>query len=358
MCRAVTMRTRDPDFQISSGRIPTSEAVFVRIADSEGHFGVGVGPVGTPLVSGETGRTACMILETLVLPGLIGEDPFERRTLIGQVEQVLPGNLRARCAVDLALWDLLARATEVPVSVLLGGTAPVAVRILRLLPMGTEEKTVQAAASLIDEGFDAFKIKLGRSVGEDIRLVEAFREAYPDVTITVDFNGRYSPREAVAILDAIASHRVRYAEQPIPRCDPGILRWVRDRSEVAILADESAVSIEDIVEIGKAQAADAVSVKIGKFGGLTRTLDAIAVCEALGLEWIVGTTPAGQYIDAANAHLVSARGSTDVAEVGEFQRLEDDPVHGLRVDGGKLVVPPGSGFGVSSPAEEPGWFAN
>jgi L-Ala-D/L-Glu epimerase len=111
------------------------------------------------------------------------------------------------------------------------------------------------------------------------------------------------------------------------------------------------------VNIGKAQAADAVSVKIGKFGGLTRTLDAIAVCEGFGLEWIVGTTPAGQYIDAANAHLVSARGSTDLAEVGEFERLEDDPVEGLRVDRGRLVVPPASGFGVSSPAEDPGWFA-
>jgi muconate cycloisomerase len=355
-CRGIKMRTSDPEFKISSGPIPNSEAVFVRLADSDGRYGVGVGPIGAPLISGETAETASMMLNELVIPDLLGEDPFDRLSLMARVERRLPGNTRARCAIDLALWDWIGRVMEVPVSVLLGASAPKPVRVLRLLPMYDEGRTIEAAAGLVAAGYDAFKIKLGRGVEDDVRLVEAFRGAFAGVTITVDFNGRYSPRQAVAILNSIESHRVLYAEQPIPRGDLRALRWVRDRSQVAILADESAVSIEDIVRIGMAEAADAVSVKIGKFGGLTRTLDAISTCEAFGLDWLVGTTPAGQLIDAASGHLVSAKATGNLGEVGEFERVEDDPGRGLTIERGKLIIPPTSGFGVRSAAEDPNWY--
>ena len=136
-------------------------------------------------------------------------------------------------------------------------------------------------------------------------------------------------------------------EQPVLADDLDGLEYLTKRSPVPIEADEAANSLERVREIVDRHAAHGVSIKIPKLGGIDRAAEAIAMCGAAGLTVRMGAHVGSRLLNAAALQLaVVADNLSEPSELAEFVRLEDDPIAGLDVTDGRLLLPGGLGLGV------------
>jgi L-Ala-D/L-Glu epimerase len=145
----------------------------------------------------------------------------------------------------------------------------------------------------------------------------------------------------------MAEYNIDLVERPVPVGDRRGLKLVTDLVPVTVEADESAGSLSEIYELVSGEMVDAVSLKVPKLGGLRNTIAAARICEAAGVRYRLGATVGSRLLAAHSLHLACALPGVDYAcELGEFDRLLDDPFEGLEVDGGVLKLPPGPGSGV------------
>ena len=258
----------------------------------------------------------------------------------------------AVAAVDIALHDLVGRATGDPVWRLLGAAEASPVICNATLPAANPAETRRLAESWADEGFRTFKLKVG--LPGDVTQVATVRQALGEtVEIRVDANGAWSVDEAVARLEALARHRIELAEQPVGTFEQMV--DLRRRVEVRVAADESLVSPFDARRAKELDACDVAAVKVAKVGGLVAALEIAETMPSYlssSLEGPVGITAAAHAVlalryrngDAGVAHglaterLFSAtvgRGAT--ADRDEL-RLDDRPGLGVEVDEDALAA--------------------
>jgi len=242
----------------------------------------------------------------------------------------------------------VARSLGVPLNVLFGGPVRDSVPILRILAIKTPPEMAAQAQKLVDKGYRYLKIKVHGDVAEDVARVAAIRrQVGDDVHLTIDANQSYSPKDAITALNRMAEHRIDLVEQPVSADDFAGLALVTKSVPVTVEADEAAGSLREIFELVSKRIVDAVSLKVPKLGGLRNTLAAARLCEAGHIKYRLGAAVGSRLLAAQSLHLACALPGVDYAcELGEFDRLLDDPFEGLEVENGTLKLPPGPGSGV------------
>jgi L-alanine-DL-glutamate epimerase-like enolase superfamily enzyme len=237
----------------------------------------------------------------------------------------------------------------VPLHVLFGGTVRDCVPILRILAIKTPAEMAAQAQKLVDHGYRYLKIKVHGHVAEDVARVAAIRsQVGADVHLTIDANQSYTPKDAISALNRMAEHGIDLVEQPVSADDFAGLALVTRSVPITVEADEAAGSLREIFELVSKRAVDAVSLKIPKLGGLRNTLAAARLCEAAHIKHRLGAAVGSRLLAAQALHLACALPGVDYAcELGEFDRLLDDPFGGLEVEQGMLRLPAGTGSGVS-----------
>jgi muconate cycloisomerase len=170
------------------------------------------------------------------------------------------------------------------------------------------EKAVEEARLAAAEGVKTIKLKGGVEPRRDIDLVERVRSAVgPDISICVDANQGYlSPKLAVQVIKAMAEYDLLYMEQPVE----GIERMaeVTRRVDTPVMADESAWTAQDVLEIVRRKAADVISLYTTKPGGLFKAKQVAAVAQAAGLACNVNGSVETGVGNAANIHLAASTG--------------------------------------------------
>jgi len=340
-----TMRKEDPAWRFALAASPVTDGHVLRIATENGIEGFGYASA-TP----HMGSTAATLKAELDLfrPLVLGRDARGIEALLGALDRSLRGAPQAKAAIDCALHDLNARALGVPLNALFGGTVRDSVAILRILAIKTPQEMAAQAQKLVDRGYRYLKIKVHGHVEEDVARVAAIRrQVGEDVHLTIDANQSYTPKNAIAALARMAEHRIDLVEQPVAADDFAGLALVTRSVPVTVEADEAAGSLREIFELVSRRAVDAVSLKIPKLGGLRNTLAAARLCEAAQIKYRLGAAVGSRLLAAQALHLACALGGVDYAcELGEFDRLLDDPFTGLEVEGGVLKLPAGPGSGV------------
>jgi L-alanine-DL-glutamate epimerase-like enolase superfamily enzyme len=266
----------------------------------------------------------------------------------GSVLTVLNGP--ARAIVQTALLDLVARHRGQPAYELLGPVQRRSVELTRIIPLKSPDEMAAAAAELVAAGYRNLKIKLDNSDADrDVARVAAIRQAVgPSVGFTIDANQSYPVDGAVAVARRLERYRIDVFEQPNAADDIAGLAEIRRRSPIPVEADESASSLERIALIVELGAADGVSIKIPKLGGIDHALSAIRMCGQAGLQVRLGAHVGSQLLNAAAVHLAAVVPDlAEPSELAEFDRLLDDPVTGLTITSGRLDIPPGAGYGVT-----------
>jgi L-alanine-DL-glutamate epimerase-like enolase superfamily enzyme len=327
-------------------RADTVRTLVVEVRDSDGNRGFGEGPQVFQVTGASVdGSEACV--QQVLGPLLTGRDPDDLLANCRLVRRAVAGNEAAKAALDIALHDLAAHRLGVPLVRLLGGSTS---RVPTDVTLSADAARDTAAARVAD-GFTVLKVKVGADPSTDVARVRAVRQAAgPDVTIRVDANQGWTPRQAVDVIRALHAQAldVELVEQPVPAWDLDGMAWVRDRVDLPILADESVYGVRDLIEVIRRGAADLVNVKLAKCGGLAAGRTLLQIAEEHGVGTMVGSMMEGPIGVGAAASLVAACGTTLTSDLDAAWWLARSPVSGgIRYDGPFVVLPDAPGLGVT-----------
>jgi L-alanine-DL-glutamate epimerase-like enolase superfamily enzyme len=280
-----------------------SPFLLVKVHTDDGLIGLGEVSC-TPNWSGEDQVTAAHVIRTYLEPGLIGTDPTEVERVSRIMRKSVAGNPFTRAGLEMACWDLLGKVANLPLYRLLGGKVRARVPTKFSVSGLEPDSAARIAEWAVQQGFTAMKVKVGIEPESDIARVAAVREAVgPRVRLGIDANGGWSPRVAIQTINRLADYDIWFAEQPVPPQDVAWLAEVRRHVSVPVLADESVFRLEDAMSVVREYAADAISMYIGKGGGIGPALKIASVAEAAGLGCTIGSNLEMDIAMAAMIHV-------------------------------------------------------
>jgi L-alanine-DL-glutamate epimerase-like enolase superfamily enzyme len=325
-------------FRIARGDREFTEVVFLRL-EQESVFGYGE---ASPIAYyGETAAKVAARLEGLgefLRAGRI-ETPADIAACWSRAWPLLAPSRAAQCALDLALWDWLARKQGCSVSELAHGHPARPVRTFCTLGISTpqelEEKITELAA------FSAIKVKSNATA--DLAPVRAVRER-SEAILAVDANCAWRALDLHRLGTALRELGVAFIEQPYPAEDDATLS--PGSHPLPVFADESCVTEADLDRVTSRY--DGFNVKLVKCGGLTPALRMLARGRELGCGTMVGCMLESSLLISAG--LVAAQ-TTDFADLDGAWLLRDDPCPGLAFHRGMLQPSIAHGFGVHPPDE-------
>ena len=279
-----------------------------------------------------------------------GKQALALEARMAEINGFTVGEPSIRSAFDMALYDLAAKAADMPLYQFLGGE-PRALRTdLTIGLQDSVEQTVSRAQQILDAGFDAIKLKVGRPGLADVAHVAAVRQlAGPGIAIKIDSNQGWDYPTAVANIRAMAELNLQYSEQPLAVWDIDNLVRLRNRVDLPICADESVFNDKDALRLVKAGAADYLNIKLGKAGGIHTGLKINAIAEAAGCRCMIGCFSESRLALSAAAHLAMARPNICFLDLDSAFHFAQDPVlGGMKYDqqvGGLIHLPDTPGHG-------------
>jgi len=332
-------------FRIALSVTEVAGNFFVKLETDDGLCGWGEGSPFPPIV-GETQAT-CLAAARDLAQLLIGKDPLDIEARMCQLKSFLPHSPTVLSAFDMALYDILGKAAELPLYRVFGGGA----RELftdNTVGIDAPEAMAREALTIKERGFAAVKVKVGTTPQEDVERVRRIRQAVgPDFPIRIDANQGWDRVSAVQALQGMAPLGVQYCEQPVAAWDLASMRAVRRASPIPIMADESLFDSRDALRLVAQEACDYFNIKLAKAGGLQEALKIAAVAEAAGIPCMVGCMSETRLALTAAAHLASARPIIRFLDLDSADMHAADPVVGGMTygQGGRLALPEGPGLG-------------
>ncbi len=247
----------------------------------------------------------------------------------------------ALAALDIALWDLLAKRAGLPLYRLLGLARRGVVSSLTV-GINPPEVVRERVPLLLAQGARALKIKLGSPEGveADRAMFAAVHEAASGsgAVLRVDANGGWSLDEARAMMAWLAEREVEYVEQPLAKGAEDQLPHLFKTRALPVFVDESCQFASDIP--GYADCVDGVNLKLMKCGGITEALRIVATARAHGLKTMIGCMGESSVAIAAGASLGAL---FDYIDLDSHLNLDPDPAEGAPFTDG-----------VTLPADRPG----
>jgi L-Ala-D/L-Glu epimerase len=339
----LNLSLRDP-FVIARAEHGAGQTVTTLIAevrDPRHPTLVGLGEGYPDRYYGETPETMAVVFPILL--EAIGEPDLSVDGLAAAsaaMDRAIAHHGAAKCALDIALHDLAAKVAGVPLQRFLGLSSTIPPTDFTI---GIDRPDVVAERAARAARFPALKIKVGGP--DDLATLEAVRAVYGG-PLRVDANTGWQPDDAVSLLPALERLGVELIEQPFPAHRLDQLRWLQERSSLPIVADESAVVIEDLE--GLVGVVAGVNVKLAKCGGVGPARRMLARARELGFRTFLGCMEETSVGIAASAAVASL---ADWVDLDGNLLLADDPFEGLDLDATcRWRLPERAGHGVSRPA--------
>ncbi len=326
-------------FVIARGGASEHRLLRVRITDGDGVEGWG--EAAPNRFYGETLDTALAALARLT-PIVEACDSWALEDVETEMQRALRFNGSVKSAISAAVHDLAGKRLGIPLYRLWGldpAKAPLSSFTIAIASSDAELRhRVQQAAS-----YPVLKVKLGTD--HDEAIIRTVRDAAPDKILRVDANAAWSAKQALRMVELLAGLGVEYLEQPLPAHDVDGLRFVRERSILPVIADESCVVATDVARL--AGSVDGINIKLSKCGGLREALRMIATARAHGMLVMAGCMIETSLGITAAAHFAPL---LDFADFDGAALLADDPYTGATIDGGRIVLPDAPGLGVTARA--------
>jgi L-alanine-DL-glutamate epimerase-like enolase superfamily enzyme len=327
--------------------IRNADNVIVRVESGDGLVGWGES-ASAPIMTGETVESMVAAVKHLA-PYLEGE--FEDiGVAVRTMNKWMYGNSAAKGAIEIALHDLVGRASKQPAYALLGGKRRDRIPTLRMISSGKLDADVAEARASLAAGYVAYKIKVG--VGTPEADAERTRRVCETlgrgVLISADANQGYTLDEALRYVEAVGDAGLDFFEQPIVQDDLDGMAKIAASTRIAIGADEGIHSLEHIRRHHQRRAAKGVSLKTIKLGGMRGVMEAGKLCAELGMEVNVACKIAESSIaSAAIAHIAAALPSINWSVSITCQYLAADLTQRpLQMAQGHVAVSDAPGLGV------------
>lgn len=330
----VTLRTKNP-FVIARGGDSEYRVVRVTLTAKDG--ATGWGEAAPSRFYGETADTVVDVLPILAQV-LDGADGWSLEAMEHALARAIRFNGSARAAVSAALHDMMGKRLGVPVYRLWGLDPADAPPTSFTIGIAPDEATLRQRVADAAQ-YPVLKLKLGSSWDE--RIVRLVRELEPDKRLRVDANAAWTAKGTLRMVPLLQELGVEFVEQPLPPDDLDGLRFVRERSSLPIVADESCIVAADIPKL--AGVVDGINIKLAKCGGLREALRMVATARAHGMLVMAGCMIESSLGITAAAHFAPL---LDCADFDGAALVANDPYVGATIDRGVITLPTGAGLGV------------
>lgn len=299
-----------------------------------------------------TAEGAFAAIDTYLRPLVMGAPVHAIRKLTLDMDRRMVGHGEAKLAIETALFDILGKLSGLSVADLLGGRVRDEIPLSFSIADPDFQADLARMHAMVPEGNRIFKVKTGvRPHAEEMVNLAAIRDAFGDaIDLRIDYNQALAPFGAIKTLRDVDRFAPTFIEQPVPRDCLAAMASFADALDTPILADESCFDARDLMEIIRMGAADAISVKLMKVGGILKAQALLAIADAARLPAYGGTLWEGGVALAAGTQFIAA---TPGMSLGcEFYM----PYHALTEDvleeripnrAGAVVVPIGPGLGIS-----------
>ena len=351
---------------------PIGQHAIVELTTDEGITGWGEAPAGATWGGaamrdyGETPQTVRHVIADYLAPAVAGCDPGQPAVLHARMDQVIKGHPYAKAAVDIACFDAAGKALGVSVADLLGGRLRDGIEVAHSLGIMDLDQCYAEAEQAVAEGARTIKCKTGLDPERDVTLVRELRRLLGDsVKIRVDANEGYaSVHEAVRITRRQEEYDLLLCEQPVAGAT-GLAR-VAARIDSPVMADESAWTAADILELHQLNAAACFSCYVTKPGGLHRARQQAEIAATLSMPCDIGGSIETGIGNAANLALgvslpnatlpsvcpVSRPAGAGGPEIAGVYYTDDLITEPFRFSGGTVLAPDGPGLGIEVDREK------
>lgn len=335
-------------YWLSGGRLKFEQldSTIVRIDTDDGISGWGEGcPWGVTYLPA-FGKGIRAGIEELA-PLLIGEDPRQADSINRAMDLALPGHPYVKSALDIACWDIAAKAAGLPLCELLGAREPDPVPIASSVSTGSPQEMLDEVQRFRDLGYRVHSCKVGADVHQDIERINllAANERAGEI-IFYDVNRAWLPREAITVMNSV-SGLTSWFEQPCETLDE--IAQVRRQTSYPIGVDEGLHFFADLVRIQRDGIAEVVNIKINRVGGLTKARRLRDFCMATGITMLIMDTGGTVVSDTGVAHFaqtIPAPFCQGVWSCQEMVSVDPAPGLGVRNVDGCFSAPDLPGLGV------------
>lgn len=323
--------------------------VVLRVRTDQGIDGVGEAQAWE--VFSGTNENVFHAIDVFLRPVLIGKDPRDIPARMQECDRALVANPEAKAAVEMALFDICGKLAQVPLHVLIGGKFRDTIPFSFSIANPDIHADIELAKQMLAEGHRIFKVKTGFAApAEDLKRLSLLREHLGDAfDLRIDYNQGLLPYEALRQLRQVEPFNPTFIEQPVPRDAIATMAQLAAALDTPIMADESVFSPAEALRAVQERAADIISIKLMKSGGILKAMKINAIAETAGLPCYGGTLWEGGIALAAASHFIAA--SPNVSLGCEFYMpkyvfLEDVLAQMTPVAAGHVHVPTGPGIGV------------
>lgn len=334
-------------FVISLGPILNVQNVIVIIRTADGCAGYGeCSPYMT--INGESVDT-CFIVGQYFAKVLKGKAALDIAGCIGSMEKTIYANNSIKSAFDMALYDIAAQHSGVPVYEFLGGQKGKVLETDMTVSIGSPQKMKEDAIRFKSEGFPAIKVKLGGTKEEDVARIKAIREGVgPGHPLRIDANQGWGTADyAIEVLQALGQYNIEHCEEPISRHRYMELNKVSALSPIPIMADESCGDEWDAERLIQLKACTMFNIKLGKSGGFYKGKKIAELGAAAGMHMQVGGFMESRLGMTAAAHLALCNDHIYHCDFDTPLMFTEDPVIGgiMYLENGVIHLPDVPGLG-------------
>jgi len=331
-------------------RIERAYNLLVRVIADNGMTGWGEA-ASAPLMTGDVLPGMVAAVQNYLAPLVTGRDAMCRAELAKRCADAMLHNTGAKCALDMAVNDLVGNYLGVSLADLFGGPAREVLQPMYLLGNPRVEDDIAEAKRKLEEGWSFFKLKIGiKDPREEARAaVEIRRHLGDTVALCADANMGMSFANARLFAEQARDANLMFMEQPLKSEDiDGMIALARV-SPIPLNGDESLDSVASIVALHRSGAIQGANIKIIKMGGVAQTVHAMSICGTLGLSINLAAKVAESSVAAAAiVQLGCIAPNLDWGlNITNHYLAEDVTDHPVRIVRGSVVRPRSPGLGVT-----------
>lgn len=336
-------------FKTALRQVSSAEDIIIKVIADSGEVGFGNAPP-TAVITGDSQDSVIAAIRDTLGPRIIGMPVENLEGIMTILDSGMLHNHSAKAALDIAVHDLFGKCFGLPLYTLFGGFRT-SMETDLTISLNSPEEMVRDALEAVAEGYTALKLKVGSEPALDARRVQAIRSAVgQEIKIRLDANQGWSAKEAVRIIRKFEADGldIELIEQPVKAHDFEGLKYVTDRVETDIMADESAFGPFEVFQLLSMRACDLINIKLMKAGGLHNAVKIAHFAETMDVQCMMGCMLESKVGITAAASLAAGKKIISRADLDAAVLLAEDPiVGGVSFSKNRLLLPDAPGLGIT-----------
>lgn len=290
-------------YKSARSTVATLKSTLVSVHTDEGLTGWGeVCPYGANYLPAMPDGVLVVLKE--LAPTVIGRDPRKLDELNLLMDQVVEQQYYVKTALDYACWDIFGQSVGLPLHDLLGGRLTERMELIASVP-GSVEGMRRALDHYAAKGYRQYSLHIAAPDFNDMAIYrDVIKRFGPETTFVVDANRSWDLATAIRVCRLFEDLDI-HIEQPchtLSQCAA-----LRPRIRLPMILDEMIVTTDDVLVAGGQGVADAIALKIGRVGGLTKARRICDIADAMGLPYWIKDVIGAEVATLATAHLAHSR---------------------------------------------------